>query len=136
LIFKDSLDGINHFISGSKDSIIKVWDIDSKYCVENIVSHRGEIWSLAVHGSTLVTGASDGELRVWSVDYPTLAKKFTGDTEMNASNPQIKKAIELVGTLERQNKDKIALIKFNPTFEYLGVQVHYIFLVNTLKGIR
>lgn len=69
-------DGVNHLISGSKDSIIKVWDIGAKCCVENIVLHRGEVWSLAINGSTLLTGASDGLLRVWSIDFQVLGSKF------------------------------------------------------------
>lgn len=55
-------------ISSSKDCLVKVWDVDSGTCAQTLVGHRSEVWSLDVDasGSLLVSGASDGHLRVFS----------------------------------------------------------------------
>ena len=51
-------------VSVSKDTLLKVWDVATQHCVQTIVGHRCEIWSLAVYrqgtGSGSV-GEEDGE---------------------------------------------------------------------------
>lgn len=81
-------------VSVSKDTLLKVWDVSTQHCMQTIVGHRAEIWSLAVHypeGTgvdmeligdangdgkssktkytmpTLITGAADDLLRAYSV---------------------------------------------------------------------
>ena len=67
----------DYLISGSKDTLIKIWDIDARFCVENIVSHRGEVWCLAIKDDMLLTGCSDGLLRAWKLDTQILRCKLT-----------------------------------------------------------
>jgi U3 small nucleolar RNA-associated protein 12 len=57
--------GISFIASVSKDTLLKVWDMTTQYCVQSIVGHRCEIWSLANISSAnlLVTGSSDEFLR-------------------------------------------------------------------------
>lgn len=67
---------IDHIVSASKDTVIKVWDISAKCCVETIVSHRGEVWALSIENDVMLTGASDGLLRVFQIDFELLSSKF------------------------------------------------------------
>ncbi|XP_004363419.1 WD repeat domain-containing protein [Capsaspora owczarzaki ATCC 30864] len=55
-------------LTSSRDSLIKVWD-STQSCVDTIVGHRAEVWSMAVDDdeTMLITGTSDPELRVWSI---------------------------------------------------------------------
>lgn len=55
--------------SSSKDALVKVWDLALQCCVQTIVGHRAEVWSLAVspNGCRLVSGSNDEKLRVWSL---------------------------------------------------------------------
>ncbi|KAI8911598.1 WD40-repeat-containing domain protein [Gorgonomyces haynaldii] len=119
------LSGLNHLISGSKDTLIKVWDLTAQICVENVVSQRGEVWALdcVVDGEdiTLFTGTADGQVRVWSLDPSVLQSKFEQQTT-DSENPEIQKSIQLLGTLNRQGKDRVFTIKVHPDGEYIGVQ--------------
>jgi len=40
-------EGSSRLVSDSKDSLIKVWEIDAQYCVQTITGHRSEVWSIA-----------------------------------------------------------------------------------------
>lgn len=51
-------------VSVSKDTLMKVWDLDTVCCIQTIVGHRCEIWSLAITpNSNVITGSSDQLLR-------------------------------------------------------------------------
>ena len=56
-------------VSSSKDSQVRVWDLDTQSCVQRIVSHRTAVWALDVDASErhLVTGSADSELRVFTI---------------------------------------------------------------------
>lgn len=56
-------------ISGSKDGLVKVWDLDTQRCVQTLVGHHNPVWALAVSpdNTTLVTGSTDKILRVWKL---------------------------------------------------------------------
>lgn len=34
----------NRLISASKDTLVKVWDLEAQYCVQTILGHRNEVW--------------------------------------------------------------------------------------------
>ena len=101
-----------------------MWDIQARFCVENIVSHRGEIWSISIKNDMLLTGCSDGMLRVWHIDQKILSSKLSSDpnpasNESKAS--EISKAVSFKGSIERQSNDKILKILFHPILDYIGV---------------
>ena len=74
-------------VSVSKDTLLKVWDMSTQHCIQTIVGHRSEIWSLAVtlnnsnemeeesSGTSkgkyivpsVVTGAADDLIRAYSI---------------------------------------------------------------------
>ena len=59
----------NKLISCSKDSHIRVWDLDTQHCSQTLVGYRGEVWALALNPSQtrLVTGSADVDLEVYEV---------------------------------------------------------------------
>jgi WD40 repeat protein len=38
-------------VSVSKDTLLKVWDVATQHCIQTIVGHRCEIYSLVIHYS-------------------------------------------------------------------------------------
>lgn len=56
-------------VSSSKDTNVRVWDLDTQSCVQRIVSHRSAVWALDVDPLErhLVTGSADPELRVYAI---------------------------------------------------------------------
>lgn len=57
--------GSPHVVSGSKDGLVKVFDVDAQHCIQTIVGHRTEVWAMALDptNTLLVTGSSDAEVR-------------------------------------------------------------------------
>lgn len=57
----------HHFISASKDRIVKYWDGDKFEQIQKLDGHHGEIWALAVSrtGEFIVTASHDKSIRVW-----------------------------------------------------------------------
>ena len=59
----------NKLISCSKDSQVRVWDLNTQHCSQTLVGYRGEVWALALDPSQsrLVTGSADIDLQVYEV---------------------------------------------------------------------
>ncbi|KAE8908437.1 WD repeat-containing protein 3 [Phytophthora fragariae] len=92
--------------SSSKDTLVKVWDLETQHCVQTCVGHRNEVWSLALNpkGDRMLTGASDNQLRVWSVEGQE------GET------------VKLLGSIYRQSNDRAARVAYSPKGDLVGVQ--------------
>jgi U3 small nucleolar RNA-associated protein 12 len=92
-------------ISTSKDGMMKLWDLDSRHCLETVVVGRGEVTSLDLREQkgdntgfeeigdsvkskglwTILTGAGDGEVKVWELGYDELRAGIKQDDEGNVS---------------------------------------------------
>ena len=59
----------NKLCSCSKDSHVRVWDLDTQHCSQTLVGFGGEIWALAVDPTQtrLVSGSADANLQVYEV---------------------------------------------------------------------
>lgn len=49
---------------------MKLWDLTTQHCMQTVVAHQAEIWSMDVDpvGELIFTGSTDGELKAWSID--------------------------------------------------------------------
>ena len=52
----------NIIMSSSKDTLMKVWDLDTQHCIQTVVGHRSEVWSIDADSNTapkyVVTGSA------------------------------------------------------------------------------
>jgi U3 small nucleolar RNA-associated protein 12 len=106
-------------ITTGKDSLIKVWDINSQHCIETHVAQtNGECWALCISpdSSGCITAGNDGEIKVWSIDVNGLCD-FTQQLNGYLERQFLKDR----GVLQRQGKDKTLEIRFHPTEDYFCV---------------
>ncbi len=58
-------------VSVSKDTQLKVWDPETKHCLQTVLGHRSEIWCLAVmrspSGVRVLTGCNDDQIRAYAL---------------------------------------------------------------------
>jgi len=134
---------------------LKVWDLSTQHCVQTIIAHRSEVWSLDINPEkTLIfTGSSEGEMKVWKMDTEALSEGLKEDESgevtiaslilcFASSNlcVQITKMIHPVTTIPLSSKHRVSQLSFHPRLQYLAVQSHdrsvEIFRVRTEDEIR
>ncbi|KAI8067528.1 WD40-repeat-containing domain protein [Gongronella butleri] len=54
------------FVSASKDSTIKLWDIESGQPLQQFNGHTHPVTCVAFDGSTIVSGSQDNTIRIWN----------------------------------------------------------------------
>ena len=105
-------------ITTGKDSLLKLWDLSSRHCVETHISQtNGECWALGLSRdlSTVITAGNDGEMKVWTLDSDELASS-TGRIESATTH-----FLQDRGTLHRQGKDRAVEVVFHPKRDYFVV---------------
>eukprot|EP00903_Cladosiphon_okamuranus_P011942 g11216.t1 len=123
----------NGLASCSKDTLVKLWDLDTQSCVQTVVGHRGEVWSLDVNASCtrLVTGASDNQLRVWELSAQegkaASAAAMAVDREEEEESGDGGGGEEdivavYMGSVARQGNERAARVRFHSDGPLLGVQ--------------
>ena len=116
----DSEGSSNGFLlTTGKDSLLKLWDLSSRHCVETHMSQsNGECWALGISPdmSGCVTAGNDGELKVWSIDIDALASSMRR-VEGSANTRLLLDR----GTLHRQSKDRAIEVLFHPKRDYFAV---------------
>lgn len=109
-----------YLISCSKDTLVKVWDMSTQHCIQTIVGHRCEIWSIAlvplpttpIHDSNsnevsvpdqnylILTGSSDDMIRGYTL-------RGEGSTLENQNNlGDDVEVLDYVGSIQSQGGEK------------------------------
>ncbi|KAJ2900614.1 hypothetical protein MKZ38_002313 [Zalerion maritima] len=102
------------------DSLIKLWDLSTRYCFETQVAqtNKEECWALGVSPDckTCITGGRGGELRAWKLNTAALL-----ETRQKVEDSPSTKYLELQGTFIRQHTSRAIEIIFHPKREYFAV---------------
>jgi U3 small nucleolar RNA-associated protein 12 len=131
-------------VSVSKDTLLKVWDVDSHQCLQTIVGHRCEIWAVKVSSSGRVyTGCTDEYIRGYRLAGPGDDENDDDDhdrennagmsnnnakNESNESNEE--NVLQYYGSIHRSSSgggslhDKCASLSLNPTETLLAAQTN------------
>ena len=107
-----------YLLSSGKDALIKVWDLDSRHCIEtHVVQSDGECWSVAVSPTknSCVTAGNEGELKVWSIDIKALFSATNGTSENSEQS-----FLHEQGVLRRYGSDKTLNVSFSPVGGYIA----------------
>ena len=106
-------------LSVSKDTLLKVWDLETRHCIQTVVGHRSEIWSLSLLPSQdiskirVFTGSADELIRVYKVN--EIADKKRGDEE--------EQVLVSFGAIERSaGVDRCASLAMNSSQNLLAAQ--------------
>ncbi|KAK1236731.1 beta transducin [Marasmius sp. AFHP31] len=124
-------------LTTSKDTFIKLWDLSTQHCMQTVVAHRSDIWSMDidVDQSLIFTGSGDGEVKAWKIDRDIISGGLR-----ETDTGEVAKAIEAISTLPLSSKHRISQISFHPTHPFLAVQSHdrsvEIFRIRTEEEIR
>ncbi|OBZ76824.1 putative WD repeat-containing protein C3D6.12 [Grifola frondosa] len=112
---------LGFLLTSSKDSFMKLWDLATQHCIQTIVAHRSEVWTMDVdeEQQLIFTGSSEGELKAWRIDHEALAQGLR-ETE----NGEVAKLIHPVATLPFSSAHRVSQITFHPFKPYLAVQSH------------
>ncbi|KAF3769198.1 WD40 repeat-like protein [Cryphonectria parasitica EP155] len=111
--------GDGYLLTTGKDSLIKLWDLSSRHCIETHVAQtNGECWALGVSPdlSGCVTAGNDGELKVWALNAAGLSA-----ATHQVDTPQTTHFLQDRGTLHRQSKDRAVEVSFHPRRDYFAV---------------
>ncbi|KAF8974206.1 WD40 repeat-like protein [Flammula alnicola] len=108
-------------LTSSKDTFLKLWDLATQHCIQTVVAHRSEIWSLAINQEQdlVFTGSGEGELKAWKIDRDALTEGLK-ETETG----EVAKMILAMSSLPLASKHRVSQIKFHPSEPYLAVQSH------------
>ena len=67
----------NLLISGSYDTTIKIWDINSGLCIKTLEGHTGWVWSVAIKDNLIISGSNDKTIRINPITlFPNESSKF------------------------------------------------------------
>lgn len=116
-------------VSGSKDTLVKVWDLSVRSCLQTIVGARTEVWSLAVtpQHDRLLVGTSDQQLLVWRVGDEAGAAKTAaaGDGAKDGAAPPAAASTAVfhpMGSVARQTHDRVASVRCSADGAHAGIQ--------------
>lgn len=59
-------DGV-HVVSGSLDTTIRVWEVESGTCRHTLMGHQSLTSGMELHNNILISGNADSTVKVWDI---------------------------------------------------------------------
>ncbi|KAI0832523.1 WD-repeat-containing protein [Trametes gibbosa] len=108
-------------LTASKDTFLKLWDLQTQHCIQTVVAHRSEVWTMDLNTEQdlVFTGSGEGDLKAWKIDHEALAHGLR-----ESETGGVTKFIHSVSTLPLASSHRVAQINFHPHKPYLAVQSH------------
>ena len=63
-------------LTASKDTFLKLWDLSTQHCIQTVVAHRSEVWTMDLdpEQELIFTGSGEGEMKAWKIDHEALGR--------------------------------------------------------------
>lgn len=120
-----SVGAATHLLTTSKDTFIKLFSLSTHHCVETVVAHRAEAWSLAFDSKTgtIISGGGEGEIKLWKLHPHVLFR--SPSTSSTPSTAPLERAITPLALFNPSTTSShtfhISQISFHPTLPILGI---------------
>ncbi|KAL1944244.1 hypothetical protein VTO73DRAFT_3429 [Trametes versicolor] len=110
-----------YLLTSSKDTFLKLWDLQTQHCTQTVVAHRSEVWTMDLNPEQdlVFTGSGEGELKAWKIDHEALAQGLR-----ETDTGEVSKFLHPVTTLPLASSHRVSQITFHPHQPYLAVQSH------------
>ncbi|KAF7983876.1 hypothetical protein HWV62_18218 [Athelia sp. TMB] len=124
-------------LTAAKDTLLKLWDLTTQHCVQTVVAHRSEIWTMDIDSDQhlLFTGSSEGEMKAWRIDHEALSEGLK-----ETDTGELAKMIHPITTLPLSSRHRVSQITFHKSQPYLAVQSHdrsvEVFRIRTEEEVR
>ncbi|EIN10729.1 WD-repeat-containing protein [Punctularia strigosozonata HHB-11173 SS5] len=129
--------GTGLLLTASKDTLLKVWDLSTQHCIQTVVAHRSEVWTLAVdtQQGLAFTGSGEGELKAWTLDTAPYEERLK-----DAAPGEVPKVVLPLSSLPLSSRNRVTQVSFHPSQPFFAVQSHErsveIFRIRTEEEIR
>ncbi|EAU84697.2 WD-repeat-containing protein [Coprinopsis cinerea okayama7 len=124
-------------LTSSKDTFIKLWDLATHHCIQTVVAHRSEVWTLDLNPEQdlIFSGSSEGEVKAWKIDREAAAGGLK-----ETDSGEIVKIIHPIANLPLNSTHRVSQIQFHPTQPYVALQSHdrsvEVFRIRTEEEIK
>ena len=78
-------DGV-HIVSGSLDTSIRVWDVESGNCLHTLIGHQSLTSGLELKDNILVSGNADSTVKVWDITTGQCLQTLQGTSTKTEQN--------------------------------------------------
>jgi U3 small nucleolar RNA-associated protein 12 len=120
-------------ISVSKDAQLKVWDAETNFCIQSLLGHRSEIWSLCIlkpnkSGASpiIITGTADEHIRGFRFVSPrniSADETSSTSTALVDSIDDVETVLEACGSVTRPSgSDRISHLSISTGGKMLAAQ--------------
>jgi len=119
MVLEPEADSGGFLLTTGKDSLIKLWDLSSRHCIEtHIAQTNGECWALGVaaDASLCITAGTGGEMKVWGIDTDGLLS-----TARLVDTPETIHYLSDRGILIRKTQTRATEVVFHPRKDYFAV---------------
>ena len=72
---------VDFLLTTAHDALLKLWDLTLQHCVQTLVGHPSDLYSMDLDSSRtlLLTGGGEGELKAWKIDHDALREGLKED---------------------------------------------------------
>ncbi|KAH9258046.1 hypothetical protein BASA81_003609 [Batrachochytrium salamandrivorans] len=101
-------------VSSSKDTTIKLWDLESQHCEKTIADHSQSVWGFDIHSQSLYSGSSDGLVRSFARDTGLV---LGGSVNRQASSERCESVLVCNSVLALQSSTRVEFYRIRSETE-------------------
>lgn len=79
--FCPQFDGI-HVVSGSLDTSIRVWDVETGNCIHTLTGHQSLTSGMELKDNILVSGNADSTVKIWDIKTGQCLQTLQGELDI------------------------------------------------------